>query len=95
MSNWPFRNKRLHIHHFDGAAGETKGHGPHGPLATPVDNLVERRKDILGSVSRCLETQLVALLLGDGGVWQSGGGRVVVRVDGGGGCVGPGGDGGA
>lgn len=95
MSNGPLGNKRLHIHHFDGAAGETKGHGPHGALATPVDNLVKSGKDIFGSVSRRLETQLVASLLSDGGVWQRGGGRVAIRVDGGGGCVGPEGDGGA
>lgn len=29
------------MHHFDGAAGEAKGHGPEGALAGPVGDLVE------------------------------------------------------
>lgn len=29
------------VHHFDGAAGETKGHGPEGRLSSPVGNDVE------------------------------------------------------
>jgi hypothetical protein len=29
------------VHHFDGAAGETKGHGPEGGLAGPVGDDVE------------------------------------------------------
>lgn len=29
------------VHHFDGAAGEAKGHGPEGGLACPVGDLVE------------------------------------------------------
>jgi hypothetical protein len=29
------------MHHLDGAAGETEGHGPQGGLAGPVSNLIE------------------------------------------------------
>lgn len=29
-----------HVHHLDGTAGETEGHGPNGTLTTPVDDLV-------------------------------------------------------
>jgi len=29
------------VHHFDGAAGEAKGHGPEGALAGPVDEVVD------------------------------------------------------
>ena len=29
------------MHHFDGAAGEAKCHGPEGALAGPVGDLVE------------------------------------------------------
>lgn len=29
------------MHHFDGAAGEAKGHGPEGALAGPVGDLIE------------------------------------------------------
>lgn len=29
------------VHHFDGAAGKTEGHGPEGALAGPVGDLVD------------------------------------------------------
>jgi hypothetical protein len=29
------------VHHFDGAAGETEGHGPEGGLTGPVGDDVE------------------------------------------------------
>jgi hypothetical protein len=29
------------VHHFDGAAGKSEGHGPEGPLTRPVGNLVK------------------------------------------------------
>lgn len=29
------------MHHFDGAAGEAKGHGPEGALAGPVGDLIK------------------------------------------------------
>lgn len=29
------------VHHFDGAAGETKGHGPEGGLTSPVGDAIE------------------------------------------------------
>ena len=37
------------MHHFDTAAGETKGHGPERTLPSPVDELVEGSpRELLG-----------------------------------------------
>jgi hypothetical protein len=35
------------VHHFDGAAGETEGHGPQGALTRPVGDLVERGTGVI------------------------------------------------
>jgi hypothetical protein len=35
------------VHHLDSTARKTEGHGPHGALASPVDDLVKGREDIL------------------------------------------------
>ena len=35
------------VHHLEGAAGETEGHGPEGRLPSPVDNLVEGSQGVL------------------------------------------------
>lgn len=41
------------MHHFDGAAGETEGHGPEGGLAAPVDDLIEGCAEVGENVSSC------------------------------------------
>jgi hypothetical protein len=35
------------MHHFDGAAGESEGHGPEGALTSPVGYLVEGCSDLV------------------------------------------------
>jgi hypothetical protein len=43
------------MHHFDGTAGQTKGHGPEGGLTSPVGDGIKCGKRILQStLSRCL-----------------------------------------
>ena len=34
-----------HRHHFNGAAGQAKAHGPNGVFASPVDGLIDGRQD--------------------------------------------------
>jgi hypothetical protein len=35
------------MHHFNGAAGKTEGHGPEGALSSPVGYLVEGGEGVL------------------------------------------------
>ena len=44
------------VHHFDGAAGETKGHGPERGLTGPVSHDIERGSVILSVSNACLST---------------------------------------
>lgn len=51
--------RRGEVHHFDGAAGETEGHGPEGPLAGPIGDLVDGCSEArrVSVICRCRERE--------------------------------------